>query len=185
MDTIKEVAMKSSMFIIAAFVTLTISGCQENNVTDPAAMAQLQANNLSKAAMESTKPAPRPETIQISATVKDPTKGSNTFIAIQGEVAYRMFQKERPGNNFELRLQTDAELSPTDKDVTSWRVSQQSIDLIYVSEEGVTWLNKVYKVDGVKDGLSLGLRFQITQFSVELVGVWLQKPPAAVDSGTR
>lgn len=176
--------MKSSTFVIAVLATVALLGCEEATLTDPPATTQDQHNLMQKPDVQTAKPAPRPEIIQFTTTVKDPTRGSGPFIAIQGQVAYRMLQKERPGNNFELRLQVDAELTPTDKDVTSWRVYHQSIDLVSVSEEGVAWLNKVYRVGGAKDGLLLGLRFQITQYSVEVAKIWLEKT-AIGDSDSR
>lgn len=170
--------MKTTVFILSIGVALFVLGCQDNSSLNPVADQQ-----LSSAAISLNKPAPNPNIIQLRGLLRDPLPFNN-FVEINGQVEFSTTGQAL----MEVSLKVTADLAPWGEvsDERPWKVNHGTYDRIKLLAGNSISMEKVYLVEGRKDGTFLHLTFMISRDKlgnsqpVTLAGMWLQRHPIPV-----
>ncbi len=165
--------MKSLLLTTAFLTALLLIGCQENSITDPVSMDPVnKSQNQGTTVTQGT--------FSLEGTLSNPGNGSNSTFAISGSIDYihELVLLDpippAPQNYVDLKLALNAVLIDTDFPGNStWIISAESVDMLYVSEEGMYLLEKSYPVQGRADGLALVCRFLVTTEGVGFSSMWL------------
>jgi len=171
--------MKHAMFVLAIVVAAFIVGCQDNNITNPMAANLSSGNQRSK---DVTLPI---REIPLHGVMHEPS-GYNAFTEINGQIAYTTTLISRdpippnPQWAVLVTLTVNADLMPWNSNGPVWGVSGSSRDEFALAEDadGAMVLEKSYTLIGRDDGVSLHLRFCISQETVVLSRMWLALPQA-------
>jgi hypothetical protein len=164
--------MKKLFFSLAVFSILFVVGCQENFITDPVSI-------------EATNKVQNQEEISSRGTI--PLEGIlvrhgrfNSYYSIEGSIKYThestSFIPEPPSPRYNVHLNLSVEAVLTEHDLpgrNTWRISSESEDFFYVSEEGIYILEKFFPVLDRNDGVVLVCRFLITTDGIGLNAKWL------------
>lgn len=170
--------MKHKSLIMVLGVAVALIGCQDNSMTS---LSDLSDMPLTKAAINSD-PDRIYAPIPFGTVLPDPTFPTRDPISIQGSIAFHMVRAKGP-NEFDLSMSITAELTKLERDNVMMKVAEKTFDRVHVSEDGVTWLSKLLRVQGAPSELYLGIQVQVTQNHLEVINVWLTGPRAlpAVD----
>ena len=105
---------------------------------------------------------------------------NNVYYSIYGSIDYvhEFFFVDPipPAPQYYIELEMTIDASFTTPDFPSeinLTVSGESLDIFYVSEEGIYMLEKTIPVEGANNGLSLVCRFLVTTNGVGLNEMWL------------
>jgi hypothetical protein len=161
--------MKNLLLTLAVFFGLLLIGCQENSITDPVSTefsnkSQTAGNNITSG------------TIPLGDLLVLPG-GFQTYYTIEGQIDYthELFLLDpippAPQYYIEVNLSIRAKLS---NGVDKLYISTTSIDKIYVSEEGIVILEKVYPVLGGNNGLLFICRYLVTTDGLGLNEMFLK-----------
>jgi hypothetical protein len=159
--------MKNLLLTFVTFSVLLLIGCQENSIVDPIQDNQLQKTN---------NPTITSGTIPLGDLLVLPG-GFQTYYTIEGQIDYthELFLLDpippAPQYYIEVNLSIRAKLSDG---VNKLYISTSSIDKIYVSEEGIVILEKVYPVLGGNTGLLFICRFLVTTDGLGLNEMFLK-----------
>ena len=171
--------MKKIFFVLIIFSVLILIGCQDNSNTNPVSFGSVDKIQAPKR-NEITR-----GKILLDRILVVPGLG-NTYYQLNGSISfieeYFKFNKEQSTINYDVMLRMDIDATLTDTDLphhthNSWNIVKDSEDKIYVSEEGIYILEKVYPVQGRTDNLQLVCKFLVTTDGVELSSVKLENHP--------
>ncbi len=159
--------MKNLLLTFVTFSVLLLIGCQENSIVDPIQDNQLQKTN---------DPSVTSGTIVLGDLLVLPG-GFQTYYTIEGQIDYthELFLLDpippAPQYYIEVNLSIRAKLSDG---IDKLYISTSSTDKIYVSEEGIVILEKVYPVLGGNSGLLFICRFLVTTDGLGLNEMFLK-----------
>ena len=154
-------------------------GCQENKDTNPVSYESLNKNLPPQNEVTRGK-------IQLDNILVDPGLGNN-YYQIKGKINFtdEYFKNQHNLNavkyDINLRLEIDASLlslSSENGEFSSWNISKESIDKIYVPKEGFIILEKEYQVNGRGNNLTLVCKYLVTTDGVGLESIKLEDRPA-------
>jgi hypothetical protein len=167
--------MKNLIFAFAVSSALFIISCQESSLTDPVSVESANKVQIQE------------ETIidgnfPLSGVLVDPANRVYSHFMIEGGINYtheKVFLDpipSAPQYYISLKFSVNALLTgPEDSpNYNSWKISSNSEDLVYVSEEGILLIEKSYPVLGRSDGLTLVCRYLVTTEGVGLNHLWLE-----------
>jgi len=164
--------MKKLLLSLVVFSVLFVTGCQENNITDPLASETINKNQLA----EKTNPLGYIPLEGLVSNLNNPEFSLNINGIIEYEHELVIVDPIPPAPQYyvSVHLSVQAALSDTDlNDNSAGVISGASDDIIYVSEEGIYILDKQYEVEGLTDGLVLVCRFLVTTDGIGLHSMWL------------
>jgi hypothetical protein len=118
--------------------------------------------------------------IKFDRMLIDPSAPFRNYLTITGQVEYEHRvvlldpMQPAPQEYIQLRMSMSAEIkdpnSPLD---IIWTVEGQSEDIIYVKNDNVEVLLKNYFIEGRDDGMSLVVRFYVSNDGLQLNSMWL------------
>lgn len=144
--------MKTILLTLAAFLLALFIGCQENLVNEPAVSLEKKAGSKEK------------DILKICCEVKDPLTG---FCNVNGSVLYTHEIVSRTMNpmgliEVKLYLEMDSELcDPLGMVHMEWKAQGRSEDVVFVSVEGITFVEKSYPITN-RDDVVLLIRYMVT-----------------------
>ena len=153
--------MKTLSLILIAFFIAIFSGCQENQINQPE-ISQINKDSL-----------PVKNTIKICCEVRDPNYGIcnlNGYVNYTHEVINRTMN---PIGLWEISLKFHMSSKLCDKlgmVHLEWRIENRSEEIVYVSEEGILLLEKMYSITNRSDVVLL-VRYLVTTIGVGLANV--------------
>jgi len=169
--------MKKFFLTTVAFSVLLIIGCQENSITDPIDLQDLQKND---------DPLVHQGTITLNGLLLDPSVSDDSYLTISGQIDYvhriELVDPIPPAPQYyvSLSLSVNASLiSSTDSpNEPVMEVTSESEDIFYVSEDGIYLLEKSFTIRGrvEDDGMFLFCRFLVTTDGVGLNEMFLALP---------
>lgn len=171
--------MKKIFFALVIFSLLILIGCQDNSNTNPVSFG-----SINKIQTPTNTEITRGR-IPLDRILVLPGLG-NTYYQLNGSISfieeYSKFNRKQNTINYNVMLRMDIDATLTDTDLpdhihNSWNIVKDSEDKIYVSEEGVYILEKIYPVQGRTDGLNLICKFLVTTDGVELNSIKLENRP--------
>jgi hypothetical protein len=148
----KECTMKTILLTFVAFLLALIVGCQESFVNEP-------TNSLGKANNSVKK-----DVLKICCEVKDPLTG---ICNVNGSVIFTHQIVTRSMNptgllEVQLYLEMDSDLcDPLGMVHLEWKSKGRSEDIVYVSEEGIAFVEKSYPITNRPDVVLL-VRYMVT-----------------------
>ena len=170
--------MKRAMFALAAVVGLLVAGCQDDNsVTEATTSAAARAGTYQK-------PAPTNNLIVLRGIMADPDGEKGIGVEITGQVWFSLYpvtpdkDEQFPKEQFDLTLQTEADVHSLAKDGFSFKVDGASTDRIVINtlnDSAPISLTKTYTVLQVDNQISLHLLFEITSTDVSVQKMWLTR----------
>jgi hypothetical protein len=144
--------MKTLILALVACLMAMFFACQENAINQPET-TQIHKDNL-----------PMTNSIKVCCEVRDPNYGvcnMNGCIDYTLEII-RETMSPRAGNSVYVKLYMNAILCDKLGMVhLEWRVEDRSVDVVYVSEEGIAFLDKCYNITNRND-VDLLVRFLVT-----------------------
>ncbi|MBT8377967.1 MAG: hypothetical protein KJN64_01915 [Ignavibacteria bacterium] len=165
--------MKTLLSSAAAIFILLLIGCQESSITDPV-MSKTAGTNLNADFSYNH------NFIKFDRILVDPSAPLRNYLQIKGEVEYEHRvvlldpMQPAPQEYIQLRMSMSAEIkdpnSPLD---IIWTVEGESEDIIYVKNDNVEVLLKNYFIEGRDDGMSLVVRFYVSNDGLQLNSMWL------------
>jgi len=158
--------------VVTGLLLVTITGCQDPSVTTP--VTTPDASVLMK-----PKPQPSSDMIPLEGILRIPGRTLNNFASIKGQVQYSLMSTPYMGvYRIDLSLATNATIVPDGERQTAWKATGKSQDQLFVSEEGISLLEKYYAVEGQepRDRIKLHVRFLLTSDGIDLSGMWLEMP---------
>lgn len=173
---------------IAAIVALAgflASGCQESPTTGPVMDAP---QSVTKAADLQN------NVIALHAILRDPSFAFNSFLEVNGEVAYRVNKTSltKAGAYYDVELITDVSITPPGdeaEDGALLRAGERSSDRIretdVIMDQGYFELSKSYSVDGRKDGLVLNIVFRVEEKSFAVSTISFSLMPKTIEDATK
>jgi len=165
----KECEMKNLLLTLVTFSVLLLIGCQENSIVDPIQDTGLQKND---------DPSVKNGSMRLEGLILDRTVPFTNYLSINGAIEYVheliVPVSQAPQYYVSLNLNVNAELSnPSTPEVPVWTISEQTEDLLYVSEDGIYLLEKTFQIQGREDGMVLKCRFLVTTDGIGLNQMWL------------
>ena len=173
--------MKKLFLTTVIFSVLVIIGCQENSITDPIKVeptSKVQQTDLSNQG-----------TITLEGMLADPNPVTNSYYIINGEIQYQhtlIFLDPIPPNlqySIALNLSVTADFKnfctacePQISELSDGTISIETNDNVYVSDDGISLLEKTFPIQGREDGMVLVCRFLVTTDGVGLNEMWLELP---------
>jgi hypothetical protein len=170
--------MKKLILISVIFSLLILVGCENNSNVNP----------VSSESINKTQPSGNEITrgdIPLNKILVLPGLG-NEYYELSGKVHYTdevlPINPQGKAKKYDVKLGIDINAKLTDinsnqKEQNEWYVTKESDQLIYVSEEGIYLLEKVYPVSGRNDGLDLVCTYLVTTDGVGLSSVKLVERP--------
>ena len=161
--------MKNLFVSLAAVSVLFFIGCQENSITDPIANELVNKNQTTGETFTSG-------VIPLEGILVVPG-GFQSYYDIQGQINYThelvFLDPAPPAPQYyiDLNLSTGAVLTDG---LNTFTISFASQDNIYVSDDGISMLEKSFPVLGRTDGMVLVCRFMITTDGIGLNEMWLE-----------
>jgi hypothetical protein len=166
----KECAMKNLLFTVFSFSVLLLIGCQENSMVDP-----LSPDSINKSGNPTSNITSG--TIKLGGLLVLPG-GFQSYYTIDGQIDYTHEKvlvdpiPPAPQYYIAVGLSIRAEISDGSNILT---VSSNSNDNVYVSEEGIMILEKVYPVLNSENGLVLICKFLVTTDGLGLNEMMLEE----------
>jgi len=158
--------MKNLLLTLVTFSVLLLIGCQENSITDP-----IQDNQFQK----TDGPSVTTGTILLEGTLVLPGD-FQTYYTIEGQIDYThgvvQLDPAPPAPQYYVAISLSARANLTDG-VDRLSISTSSNDHVYVSEDGILILEKVFEVIGNNDQISLICRFLVTTDGIGLSEMFL------------
>ena len=165
--------MKNLLLALVTFSVLLLIGCHENSITDPIQNMSLQKND---------DPSINRGVISLEGTLEIPNQ-PNSFLNIYGQAGYihELHYLDpippAPQQYVSLSLNVSADLTDPNSSIDPvWGITSKSEDVVYVSEEGISLLEKSYTIKGREDGLLLLCRYIVTTDGVGLNEMFLVLP---------
>ena len=158
--------MKTIFLILVVLSLSLIIGCQENMIDEPET-SLFKKDEISTSTITST------NSIKICCEVRDPQYGSCN---LNGRVKYVHQVINRAMNplglsEISLKLDMDSKLCDRLGMVhLEWRVKGKSNDIVYVSEEGILFVEKTYWITHRNDVVLL-VRYMVTTDGVGISSV--------------
>jgi hypothetical protein len=144
--------MKTLLVTFVAFLFALIIGCQESFVNEPIASLEKKKSSVEK------------DVLKICCEVKDPLTG---FCNVNGCVIFTHQIVTRAMNptglvEVQLYLEMDSDLcDPLGMVHLEWNATGRSEDIVYVSEEGIAFVEKSYPITNRPDVVLL-VRYMVT-----------------------
>lgn len=144
--------MKTLLITFAAFLIVLLMGCQESFVNEPSASLEKVNSSVEK------------DVLKICCEVKDPLTG---FCNVNGCVIFThqiVTRSMNPAGLVEvlLYLEMDSELcDPLGMVHLEWKAKGRSEDVVFVSEEGIAFVEKSYFITN-RPELVLLVRYMVT-----------------------
>jgi len=159
--------MKKLLISLVFYSVLFIIGCQENSITDPVSTESINKNQTTSETFTSG-------VIPLEGLLVVPG-GFQSYYSIRGQINYThellLIEPIPPQYYIDLNLSARALL--TDEGHNAFRISSLSEDNFYVSEDGISMLQKSFPVLGRNDGMVLVCRFLVTTDGIGLSSMWL------------
>ena len=165
--------MKKLISSAAAILFLLLLGCQESSITDPV-MSKTAGINLNGDFSHNH------NFIKFDRMLVDPSAPLRNYLQIWGEVEYEHSvvildpMPPAPQEYIQLRMRMSANIkdpySPLD---IIWTVEGESGDIIYTKNDKAEVLLKNYSVEGRDDGMSLVVKFYVSNDGLQLNSMWL------------
>ena len=175
--------MKKFFLTTVVFSVLVITGCQENSITDP--IGDIDQKEVNK----SDDPSVHQGTITLEGMLTDPHPVMNSYYIVSGEIQYQhslvILDPIPPSPQYviALDLSVTAEFTnfctvcePQTSEFSDGTISLETNDNIYVSDDGISLLEKTFPIQGREDGMVLVCRFLVTTDGVGLNEMWLELP---------
>jgi len=155
--------MKNLFLSTIVFSVLFNVGCQENTITEPTQFLAKGENSNSR------------ESIALSFILEDPQGGSSQLTGEARYVHQILNNDEETGlYRISLQLEMNSLLSGLDGPVSSeWTINGQSVDVFYVSEEGIYIQQKAYYIENRFD-VVLVVQYLVTTEGVGVPNLWLE-----------
>ena len=144
--------MKTLLITFVAFLLALIIGCQESFVNEPTSSLDKDKSSVEK------------DVLKICCEVKDPLTG---FCNVNGCVIYTHQIVTRAMNptglvEVQLYLEMDSDLcDPLGMVHLEWKAKGRSEDIVFVSEEGIAFVEKSYPITNRADVVLL-VRYMVT-----------------------
>jgi len=173
--------MKKSFLTTVVFSVLVITGCQENSITDPITVEPTNKVQHSDQSNQGT--------IILEGMLTDPHPVMNSYYIVSGEIQYQHSLVSldpippSPQYVIALDLSVTAEFKnfctvcePQSSEFSDGTISLETNDNIYVSDDGISLLEKTFPIQGREDGMVLVCRFLVTTDGLGLNEMWLELP---------
>lgn len=163
--------MKKLFMILLYLECFLLSGCTENNISEPEL-------NQNKPHLSTIK-----ENIPFCCPVSDPLSGACNVI---GNVTYLHQILSGPGNErgvyvIQINLEMNSEICDLFGMMhPAWSISGNSEDIVYVSEEGIEILEKTYQICNRTDILLL-VKYLITTEGIGIAEISIEELFSSVD----
>lgn len=161
--------MKKLLISLVVFSVLFIIGCQENSITDPVSTESINKNQTTGETFTSG-------SIPLKGLLIVPG-GFQSYYDIQGQINYThqlvFLDPMPPAPQYYIDLDLSVRANLTDEGNNTFRNSSTSEDNIYVSDDGISLLEKFFPVLGRTDGMVLVCRFLVTTDGIGLHSMWL------------
>jgi len=161
--------MKKLLSSLVVFSVLFVIGCQENTITDPISSESVQKVQTTGETFTSG-------VIPLEGLLVVPG-GFQTYYSIEGQINFThelvLLDPAPPAPQYYIDLDLSVQAILTDEGHNGFRISSQSEDIVYVSEDGIYILEKSFPVLGRTDGLVLVCRFLVTTDGIGLSSMWL------------
>ena len=158
--------MKNLLLTLAVLFGLLLIGCQDSSLVDP-----IQDTGLQK----TDNPSITTGTILLEGTLVLPGD-FQTYYTIEGQIDYShgvvQLDPAPPALQYYVAISLSASANLTDG-VDRASISSTSNDHVYVSEDGILILEKVFEVVGNNDQLSLICKFLVTTDGIGLSEMFL------------
>ena len=161
----QEVAMKSTMFVLAVAAVALVGGCQDIP-TGP-----ITANE--SIIHPSAKPFPTKHRLVLNGCPRQPYPWACLLFHISGYIDYTMVRLPRHENLFEVQFEPNAQLENQVFDQPAIDVIGNANFRVSVSEEGVAFYEARHLLPNRGDRLALFITFQITQGAMEVTDLAL------------
>jgi len=144
--------MKTLLVTFVAFLLALIIGCQESFVNEPTSSLDKEKSSVEK------------DVLKICCEVKDPLTG---FCNVNGCVIFTHQIVTRAMNptglvEVQLYLEMDSDLcDPLGMVHLEWKATGRSEDIVFVSEEGIAFVEKSYPITNRADVVLL-VRYMVT-----------------------
>lgn len=161
--------MKKLLYSLVVFSVLFIIGCQENLITDPVSTESIKKDQTTVDPFTSG-------VIPLEGILVVPG-GFQSYYDIQGQINYThelfLLDPAPPAPQYYIDLDLSVRANLTDEGNNTFRISSTSEDNIYVSDDGISLLEKFFPVLGRTDGMVLVCRFLVTTDGIGLHSMWL------------
>lgn len=161
--------MKKLFSTIAVFSVLLLIGCQENSITDPVSTESINKNQTTSETFTSG-------SIPLEGILLVPG-GFQTYYSIRGQINYThelvLLDPAPPAPQYYIDLNLSVRAVLTDEGHNTFTISSTSQNNIYVSDDGISMLEKSFPVLGRTDGMVLVCRFLVTTDGIALNAKWL------------
>ena len=168
--------MKNLLLTLAVLFGLLLIGCQDSSLVDPIQDAGLQKTD---------NPSVTTGTILLEGTLVLPGD-FQSYYTIEGQINYThevvQLDPAPPAPQYYVAIILSARADLTDG-VDRLNISTSSNDHVYVSEDGILILEKVFEVVGNNDQLSLICKFLVTTDGIGLSEMFLVEGYVSPRSG--
>jgi hypothetical protein len=161
--------LKNLFVSLAAVSVLFFIGCHENSITDPISTESVQKVQTTGETFTSG-------VIPLEGILVVPG-GFQTYYDIQGQINYThelvLLDPAPPAPQYYIDLNLSVRATLTDEAHNTFTISSTTEDNIYVSEDGISILEKSFPALGRNDGMVLVCRFLLTTDGIGLSSMWL------------
>lgn len=170
--------MKTLIINFVVILVVFLSGCQENQITDPIqtdSIVKKQESNNYKSSF-----------ILLEGMLNDPHPIGNSYYKIDGQIEYSARVSSNSSNQVSkryvfLHLSINADLqyyctvcSPQVEDELAGFILDESQDYLMLTDNSLTFLEKSFLILGREDDMVLKCRFIASDNDIELSSMWLE-----------
>lgn len=172
------------ILLLAVFSVLFVSGCQENNITDPiyteSPETQTYTNiKADKNIQLDTRDYPKVIKLQ---QVLNLHFVPNTYFVVRGtievnhQVLKPVFNQAIEKYIVNVGLSVNAELNEMENDRNRWFIKEKTQETFHLIKGESTSFTQYYKVKGRNDGMQLAFKFEVDLDGVTLQSIWINIP---------